>query len=587
MSIITTLKTFNQIYPIFIQKYETYIPSEEDSGVTEKLNSMIQYLNKIGHLNNEVVSNWNKVMEWMLKDGLSAVANVEIVKVLAIMEQEGLLKGDKGDVGLQGLQGVQGEQGEQGVQGEKGVSGDIASQESLNTINQQLAETFDKTFVKSNSDRVPTLSLVTERILKPLVTFIDDDGSNQIMTKLKPITDAKGVKFVAALVGDSIEGEVANGLTLAQAKDLQDNKGWEIASHSYSHYGAGEVGATPEILEYELRGSLEYFRSVGLNVKNYVYPGGQYNDTVIRLVAKYYNSGISTDPTINKAPMRMYKLGRIAFPQPAPNNTLAWYKAKVDEAVTNNSWLIWMLHCGDETLDATQLQHLSALIDYIKGLNVDIVTSQEGLDRVGNIVSINDNKFYMDASGNNNMYNYLPVKFNSQTGIENITASMLPSQFELNKTFTAQIVTTTEKAKFPSNLAGVFTVVMTDVASRSYQRFIDANGHEFVRFAGATDVWGAWKHMSTDFGRKSITFTGAVTVPANSYFKKSISLGAYTLGRFTLVKPQVALPTGLTFTSYTAGLDGAIHVMLQNFTASPIVLTDTIWDYMVFDSVTF
>jgi len=79
---IDNLKSFEKIYPIFIQKYESYIPSEENAGVTEKINSMIQYLSQIGRLNNDVVNNWNKVMQWVLAEGMNEVSQIEINKLI-------------------------------------------------------------------------------------------------------------------------------------------------------------------------------------------------------------------------------------------------------------------------------------------------------------------------------------------------------------------------------------------------------------------------------------------------------------------------------------------------------------------------
>jgi hypothetical protein len=65
------MNTLRSIYPLMIQQYETFIPNIEGMDITQKTNSIIQYLNRIGKLNNDVVADWNKVMKWVLDEGLT------------------------------------------------------------------------------------------------------------------------------------------------------------------------------------------------------------------------------------------------------------------------------------------------------------------------------------------------------------------------------------------------------------------------------------------------------------------------------------------------------------------------------------
>lgn len=66
------LTSFNQIAELTIQKYERYLPTAFDESLTlvEKMNVIIEYLNKIGKLSNDVVALWNSVMEWLMNEGL-------------------------------------------------------------------------------------------------------------------------------------------------------------------------------------------------------------------------------------------------------------------------------------------------------------------------------------------------------------------------------------------------------------------------------------------------------------------------------------------------------------------------------------
>lgn len=77
------------INPLFVQQYERYIPNAFDDSLTmlEKVNKIILYLNQIGELSNNVLDEWNKVMEWVMSDGLDA----SIDEKLDAMKADGTL----------------------------------------------------------------------------------------------------------------------------------------------------------------------------------------------------------------------------------------------------------------------------------------------------------------------------------------------------------------------------------------------------------------------------------------------------------------------------------------------------------------
>lgn len=67
------ISSFNTLADIMIQSYERYLPGAFDESLTilEKVNKIIEHLNRIGKLSNDVVEQWNNVMEWVMNDGLS------------------------------------------------------------------------------------------------------------------------------------------------------------------------------------------------------------------------------------------------------------------------------------------------------------------------------------------------------------------------------------------------------------------------------------------------------------------------------------------------------------------------------------
>jgi hypothetical protein len=68
-----TINNFQTLGTLLIQRYERYIPNafDESMSLVQKVNKVIMYLDQIGELTNDVVDQWNKVVEWLLEDGLT------------------------------------------------------------------------------------------------------------------------------------------------------------------------------------------------------------------------------------------------------------------------------------------------------------------------------------------------------------------------------------------------------------------------------------------------------------------------------------------------------------------------------------
>jgi hypothetical protein len=75
-----TLNSFDKLYPMRIRQYESLVLPDEAS-ILVKINSMVEYLNSVGKLSNDVVKNWNNVMDWVLNDGLTTDVSAKIDKM--------------------------------------------------------------------------------------------------------------------------------------------------------------------------------------------------------------------------------------------------------------------------------------------------------------------------------------------------------------------------------------------------------------------------------------------------------------------------------------------------------------------------
>ena len=93
-------------------------------------------------------------------------------------------------------------------------------------------------------------------LIKPLVSFIDDDGQAGILTKLKPLFTARNIPIGIALT--SFCDVISDPLSRAEILDLQNNYGWEILGHSMLHDNMGLY--TPEQVESDCKLFSKNFR---------------------------------------------------------------------------------------------------------------------------------------------------------------------------------------------------------------------------------------------------------------------------------------------------------------------------------------
>jgi hypothetical protein len=63
-----------------VQQFPRYLPTAFDEGMTllEKVNKIIISLNQIGKLSNDVLDQWNQVMDWVMADGLAESINEKL-----------------------------------------------------------------------------------------------------------------------------------------------------------------------------------------------------------------------------------------------------------------------------------------------------------------------------------------------------------------------------------------------------------------------------------------------------------------------------------------------------------------------------
>lgn len=215
----------------------------------------------------------------------------------------------------------------------------------------------------------------------PLITFVFDDGLKTTYTRAFPILNNFSFPGVTAAISSAASGNSSRYMNWIELQMLQNVYNWEIASHTVTHPDLKSLDNAR--LDYELNESKNALRSHGLDVYNFVSPYGSYNTRTEARIMKYYDSDRSTSS--------LFIPPDSDYPLAAKNiwntTTLDEAKSWVDEAVTNNSWLIFVFHnigdymgqdAGEWTEGEWTTDNLTGLAAYIESKGkLRVVTIRE------------------------------------------------------------------------------------------------------------------------------------------------------------------------------------------------------------------
>lgn len=418
--------------------------------------------------------------------------------------------------------------------------------------NQQLVDN-DERIIQS---RKRDVSVTTIKRNIPIVTFVDDDGHPAVLTKLKPLGQTYNIPFTIGVPSDFVAD--GRSIGVSDLLDLQDNHGFEIASHSKTH-GVIDNTMSVEQQHLEMYESWRQLREWGLNIETLVYPYGQSTSYAKEIASRYYKAACATDAIQNNTPLRTFGLGRLAFP--TTGWTLDNYKAQVDTAIANKSWLIFMLHCGQTEHDAAAQTILEQLIQYIQSVNVDIVNVTEGVDISGNIIDINQQEFFWAKDGKNNIRDAAYHPLNTQTGLEKHNGSTLPNAFPLNKISIDPVVTGTAQQSLPTVTSRGTLVTVQNGSNQSSQIFYAARNVYFRSSNATSTTWESWKKhfiglestVSADFG----------TLAAGERKQITVVISGLGQGTHLQITPVKTLLANIDFQYYNAG-GGNVRLTFTN-----------------------
>jgi peptidoglycan/xylan/chitin deacetylase (PgdA/CDA1 family) len=172
---------------------------------------------------------------------------------------------------------------------------------------------------------------------RPLVSLTFDDGHQENATTAMPIMDARSIKSMQCFATQFIQNDTA----AQQAVVAFKNNGHEICSHSITHPFLTSLAATQ--LTTEATNSQAYLKTLtGAPVKNIASPYGDYNQTVIAELKKYYRSHRTVDEGFNSKDN--FDLYRVRVQNMNNTTTIAQYQSWLDQTKANKTWLVLVYH---------------------------------------------------------------------------------------------------------------------------------------------------------------------------------------------------------------------------------------------------
>lgn len=233
------------------------------------------------------------------------------------------------------------------------------------------------------------------------VLIIDDDGSSEFLTKIKPIYDKANIKCSVAINASTIG--TSGKMTWDDIKNLKAN-GFEILNHSFYNMPPANVDDVYLKDSYEKEKAI--FLENGLDTYDYfVYPGSMpWSDINLKnRLKKFYKCCFAiADAPYNKIPFDNFAIHRRGF-----NGGLTSNKHVIDKYVQMGGFLVLF---GHAYMPTDTVENYQSIVDYLISLGnkIEFVTAKDMIEKYGNVIELgsNENKgnnFFVSKNGQTNI----------------------------------------------------------------------------------------------------------------------------------------------------------------------------------------
>jgi len=210
------------------------------------------------------------------------------------------------------------------------------------------------------------------------ITFTFDDATRGVYEF--SLSDLDDLDFPCVLYPrcDMLEQGNNSYFTWDEVVEVQDVYGWEIGSHTVNHLDLTQLDDTQ--LEYELTESKRLLEEKGARVYGLSVPLGRYDPRILRFASKHYLYCRNSDQGHNSLVdgYSDYHINMVTVRSTVP---LDYYKAEIDKAVLDGTWLVLDFHriSSGQPVDPLELSadDLIELAAYVRSKDIDVVTIED------------------------------------------------------------------------------------------------------------------------------------------------------------------------------------------------------------------
>jgi peptidoglycan/xylan/chitin deacetylase (PgdA/CDA1 family) len=245
------------------------------------------------------------------------------------------------------------------------------------------------------------------------ISFTFDDGYTSALTQAATTLAKYGMTGTSYVITNCVGMTTAPNacradtaktyMTWSQIQSLQNTYGWEIGSHTVDHQClASNASVDPDDcqantltiaqVDAELANSKAALAANGVNATTIATPYGDYNQSVLAEISKYYaaHRGFA-DTGFNAAPYNQY----IIRDQIGTGGVgVAKMEKYVDQAIANHQWLVFSFHdilAKKASKNANDYEYSTANLDtiaaYVKSKSVPVVNVRDGLIKGDNLLA--------------------------------------------------------------------------------------------------------------------------------------------------------------------------------------------------------
>jgi peptidoglycan/xylan/chitin deacetylase (PgdA/CDA1 family) len=228
------------------------------------------------------------------------------------------------------------------------------------------------------------------------VSFTFDDSLASVYTYAAPTLAQYGLTGTSYVITNCVgmttapNNCAADGtkkyMTWDQVMAVQNTYGWEIGSHTVDHPQLATDGLTVAQVDAELANSKSALASHGINATDFATPYGDYNNTVLAEIAKYYESHRGfADVDNNVWPYNELVLNDIQIQEKI--TPVATIEAKIDAAIAAKNWAVLTFHditttpgtaADDYDYTPTELAQIAAYVKAKQDAGLVQVVSHHG-----------------------------------------------------------------------------------------------------------------------------------------------------------------------------------------------------------------